>query len=222
MLLLPVTIVPRVGEHIGSAAVTGFGMLNPQRWTGNSRAAAGDGSGAYRTPVGARDGDGGLLFEIEEEDEKVDKEDGFGEMHAAKEPEPWGDIPRKSEVSSGMYSYHNLGVFIKVVIAQSRPMSMATTTSQSRRSTVTSMTNRSSVISMSSGPGMSFDELDLLLSLDTALELIHADREALKRCETFKDYPAPFGHRVRETIEELFILMLQAMGERHIAPGFAK
>ncbi|QRW25649.1 exocyst complex component Sec10 [Rhizoctonia solani] len=55
---------------------------------------------------------------------------------------------------------------------------------------------------------MSFDDLDLLLSLDTALELVHADREALKRCETFKDYPAPIGHR--------------AMGERHIAPGFAR
>ena len=68
VLLLPVTIVPRVGEQIGSAAATGFGMLNPQRWSGASRT---DPSGAYRTPVGERDGDGGMLFEIEEEDEKV-------------------------------------------------------------------------------------------------------------------------------------------------------
>ncbi|CAE6451898.1 unnamed protein product [Rhizoctonia solani] len=208
ILLLPVTIVPRVGEQIGSVAVTGFGMLNPQRWTGNSRT---DPSGAYRTPVGERDGDGGMLFEIEEEDEKGGKDDGFGELQSSKEHDPWaGDNKRKSEAPSVV----------------SRPVSVATTQSQpqsqSRRSTVTSMTNRSSIMSGSSGPAMSFDDLDLLLSLDTALEFVHADREALKRCETFKDYPAPFGHRVRETIEELFILMLQAMGDRHIAPGFAR
>ncbi|KAL5639525.1 hypothetical protein ACGC1H_006226 [Rhizoctonia solani] len=213
ILLLPVTIVPRVGEQIGSAAVTGFGMLNPQRWSQSSRT---DPSGSYRTPVGERDGDGGLLFEIEEEDDRGEKDDDvFGGSQSSKGQDPWAlENKRKSEAPS----------------VASRPVSVATTQSQSqsqpqsrsRTSTVTSMTNRSSIMSSSSGPGMSFDELDLLLSLDVALELVHADREALKRCETFKDYPAPYGHRVRETIEELFILMLQAMGERHIAPGFAK
>ncbi|CUA68353.1 Recyclin-1 [Saccharomyces cerevisiae S288c] [Rhizoctonia solani] len=210
VLLLPVTIVPRVGEQIGSAAVTGFGMLNPQRWSQNSRT---DPSGAYRTPVGERDGDGGMLFEIEEEDDKGEKDDdGFGKLPSSKDQDPWAsENKRKSEAAS----------------VASRPVSVATTRSQPqsrpRTSTVTSsMTNRSSIMSGSSGPGMTFDELDLLLSLDTALELVHADREALKRCETFKEYPAPYGHRVRETIEELFILMLQAMGDRHIAPGFAK
>lgn len=105
MLLLPVTIVPRVGEQIGSAAVTGLGMLNPQRWAGNSRMTPADGSGAYRTPVGERDGDGGLLFEIEEEDDKADKDDEFGEMQSvnSKEADPWGDTKRKSQAPSGMY-----------------------------------------------------------------------------------------------------------------------
>jgi recyclin-1 len=60
----------------------------------------------------------------------------------------------------------------------------------------------------------------LLLSLDVALELIHADHEALKRVETFAGYPGHYGHRVRDTIEELFILMLQALGGRHISVGF--
>ena len=64
------------------------------------------------------------------------------------------------------------------------------------------------------------DNLDLLLSLDTALELIHADRESLKRAETFSGYPGSYGHRVRDTIEEIFVLLLQALGERHIKPGF--
>lgn len=68
----------------------------------------------------------------------------------------------------------------------------------------------------------SFEGLQLLLSLDTALSLIHADREALKRVETFAAYPGHYGHRVQETIEEVFILMVQAMSSRHIVPGFAK
>lgn len=61
----------------------------------------------------------------------------------------------------------------------------------------------------------------MLLSLDVALELIHADREALKRVETFAGYPGHYGHRVRDTIEELFILMLQALSDRHMTTGFA-
>lgn len=64
-------------------------------------------------------------------------------------------------------------------------------------------------------------QLDLLLSLDVALEIIHADRESLKRVETFVGYPGHYGHRVHDTIEEIFILMLQTIGERHISKGFA-
>ena len=64
-------------------------------------------------------------------------------------------------------------------------------------------------------------QLDLLLSLDVALEIIHADRESLKRVETFAGYPGHYGHRVQDTIEELFILMLQTVGEKHISKGFA-
>ncbi|KAF9530496.1 f-box protein pof6 [Crepidotus variabilis] len=65
-------------------------------------------------------------------------------------------------------------------------------------------------------------QLDLLLSLDVALELIHADREALKRVESFAGYPGHYGHRVRDTIEEIFILMLHALGDRHVAKGFTQ
>lgn len=54
-----------------------------------------------------------------------------------------------------------------------------------------------------------------------ALELIHADREGLKRVETFAEYPGHYGHRVRDTIEEIFILMLQTLSERHVTKGFS-
>ena len=69
-------------------------------------------------------------------------------------------------------------------------------------------------------PPATFESLQLLISLDVALELIHADREALKRVETFQSYPGRTGARVKETIEEVFIMLLQAMSDRHIAPGF--
>ena len=78
---------------------------------------------------------------------------------------------------------------------------------------------------MQSAPGGladAFDKLDLLLSLDIALELIHADRESLKRAETFSGYPGQYAHHARDTIEELFVLVLQVPGERHIRPGSDK
>jgi recyclin-1 len=65
-----------------------------------------------------------------------------------------------------------------------------------------------------------FNQMQLLLSLDIILELIHADRESLKRIETFKNYTGKYGRKVKEAIEEVFVLLLQAVGNRHIAPGF--
>nr|GAT58766.1 predicted protein [Mycena chlorophos] len=82
-----------------------------------------------------------------------------------------------------------------------------------------SVSSRTSTTSGASTP-LPANKFDLLLSLDIALELIHADHEALKRVETFADYPGHYGHRVRDTIEELFILLLQTLGERHVTAGF--
>lgn len=62
--------------------------------------------------------------------------------------------------------------------------------------------------------------LDLLLSLDVALQLIHADRDALKRLEIFASYPGHYGIRVRETIEEAFCEMLGVLCNRHLEKGF--
>lgn len=67
-----------------------------------------------------------------------------------------------------------------------------------------------------------FEHLQLLVSLDTALELIQADRDSLKRAETFARYPGRYGRKVRDTIEEIFILMLKATADKHIAPGFQR
>jgi len=84
------------------------------------------------------------------------------------------------------------------------------------------MTPSNSIATPLTGNGSNVQhQLDLLLSLDVALEIIHADRESLKRVETFAGYPGHYGHRVRDTIEEIFILMLQTIGERHVSKGFS-
>ncbi|EJD41543.1 hypothetical protein AURDEDRAFT_169438 [Auricularia subglabra TFB-10046 SS5] len=88
-----------------------------------------------------------------------------------------------------------------------------------KRGSVTSLATTNTV---GSAARDAFEHLDLLLSLDVALELIQTDREALKRVESFQGYPGAYGHKVRETIEELFILLLQALSARHIAPGFGR
>lgn len=151
VLLLPVTIVPRTVSYgvnaigtVGSHAVSGLAMLNPQKWTAR--------------PV-----------------ETVEQVDGTTDIVIEKEQVVFDE---KAEIIS----------------------SDSTTIGDGKQS--------------------SFDKLQLLVSLDIALELIHGDRDALKRTETFANYPGKYGHRVRETIEEIFILMLKAAGDRHIAPGF--
>ena len=67
-----------------------------------------------------------------------------------------------------------------------------------------------------------FDRMQLLLSLDTALQLIQADRDCLKRVQTFIRYPGTYGRKVRDAIEEVFIILLQTLSEKHVCPGFAK
>ncbi|KAH9968027.1 exocyst complex component Sec10-like protein, partial [Russula dissimulans] len=69
-------------------------------------------------------------------------------------------------------------------------------------------------------PVYSYDKLQLLLSLDLTLELIHAARESLKRLEIFVNYPRTYGIRVRETVEEVASELLGVLGERHVRNGF--
>jgi recyclin-1 len=65
-----------------------------------------------------------------------------------------------------------------------------------------------------------FDRMQLFLSLDVALQLIQADRDCLKRVETFIRYPGLYGRKVRDTIEEVFIVLLQVLGDKHVVPAF--
>ncbi|SPO28014.1 related to RCY1 - F-box protein involved in recycling plasma membrane proteins [Ustilago trichophora] len=69
-----------------------------------------------------------------------------------------------------------------------------------------------------------FAQLQLLLSLDTALSLIQVNRESLKRMEAFMVYPPTTsnGRRVIDEMEEVCLSLFQVLGDQHIAPGFTK
>ncbi|KAG8999124.1 F-box protein: endocytic membrane traffic, recycling ReCYcling 1 [Tulasnella sp. JGI-2019a] len=213
VLLLPVTIVPRTmgavvgGARVGAnAAVNGISMLNPQRWGSMSGAGAGGRPpGPGYGVAGDQEYEGGAaLFELQDDDDDEDKE--------------VGEQKRQSLSMHG-----NSSALARPSLSVPAPISSTTSRTVSPTPEQLSRTGSTAMLSSpSKGAVGSFDRLQLLLSLDTALEVIHADRESLKRVETFQNYPGSYGHRVRETIEELFILMLQAMSEKHIQPGFTK
>lgn len=68
----------------------------------------------------------------------------------------------------------------------------------------------------------SLQRMQLLLSLDTALEMIHLNRDSLKRIETFAAVPGECGKRVQEEIEFVASSFLRCLGERHVTAGFEK
>jgi len=203
LLLLPVTIVPRtvgaVGGALmtgGSAAVQGIAMLNPQRWGGSS---SGTGAGAgYSRNLEKQNG---MLFEVDEKEE-----DYVPSMRAS--------VPDKSSGFFLSFPSYSSGVDILPIVSLNHLEITSPTPLMGNRSA-------SPLPSGASGDAATH-QLDLLLSLDVALELIHADRESLKRVETFAGYPGHYGHRVRDTVEELFILMLQALGDQHVSKGFSQ
>ncbi|KAI0701854.1 exocyst complex component Sec10-like protein [Cytidiella melzeri] len=205
VLLLPVTIVPRttmaVGKAFGAALTTGgtaaaqgISMLNPQRWGASAVQRVGHTDGSRNGYVDFEKGQ--KVFDIgddeDEDDETTDEKVSFDEKQQTR----------------------------SVRIA-----SIATTTTVNSRHSLTpsissSSTRVSTPVPFPTTP--SIDKFEMLLSLDTALELIHADRECLKRVDTFSGYPGQYGHRVRDTIEEIFVLLLQALGDRHIKSGFER
>ncbi|KAI0799982.1 exocyst complex component Sec10-like protein [Fomes fomentarius] len=201
VLLLPVTIVPRtVGKAVGaaittgsSAAVQGIQMLNPQRWGATTSTTSGHGAFPFaRMSSWNANGREGYVRDFEKGGDGTLFDIGVDDDD---------DAVNEKAASENIASL-TTSISITEDIGSTAPTSL--------QSTRVSTPN----------PPPALDNLDLLLSLDVALELIHADRDSLKRAETFSGYPGSYGHRVRDTIEEIFVLLLQSLGERHIKPGF--
>ncbi|KAI0824477.1 exocyst complex component Sec10-like protein [Trametes gibbosa] len=209
VLLLPVTIVPRtVGKAVGaaittgsSAAVQGIAMLNPQRWGGTGSVGQKPFPFARMSSWNAN-GKDGYVRDFEKGGE-----------------EALFDVGADEEDEEPVKAFNNENKRESTATARCECTGAASMTADSLSTAPTSVeSTRSPGLNPNAPPAL--DNLDLLLSLDTALELIHADRESMKRAETFSGYPGAYGHRVRDTIEEIFVLLLQALGERHIKPGF--
>ncbi|EIW74027.1 hypothetical protein CONPUDRAFT_140635 [Coniophora puteana RWD-64-598 SS2] len=230
-LLLPVTIVPRtVGQVLttgGNAAVQGISMLNPQRWVGgtNHGKAPGTGREGYHEYKEEMDG---MAFEVgedepEDEPEKGGFVNGFEENAWADEEER---APAKQRYStSTIATTHSANTIASSASAATTATAATSTSAKSATSngssaTVNTIGTTGATSAARATAGKQLASLDLLLSLDVALELIQADREALKRMETFGGYPGHYGLRVREAVEEAFVVLLGAMADRHIAPGF--
>ncbi|KAL4071843.1 exocyst complex component Sec10-domain-containing protein [Scleroderma citrinum] len=246
VLLLPVTIVPRavgagvgaIGSNVGSGlgamgtgVVQGISMLNPQRWMAgettahSSRVGGATVDAEYRSFM-----DDGTLFEVGEDegDENASSEGDEGTKRAEatkKIPERssgdvgdeagWGEVASQ-RLSSNTTSATNGALSTPSRTALVKPPTATTPPVLSKAAggtTSSSLVERSEKV-------QTFSALDLLLSLDVCLELIHATRDALKRLETFSRYPRPIGTRVRETLEEVFCEMLSSLGTRHVARGF--
>ena len=302
VLLLPVTIIPKAVGAVGTVAVTGvqaigsgvvtgvqavgsgvatvgsvavggavngISMLNPSKW----------GEGASKIEEGyTREGESGAVIwseEMYDDDEEYepaeDVEEFVGQSVLPIEDDPWAQpVP---EPPSREKPKPQRRAKSSRVSSSSVAFSPVTPLSSTNGSVITTIESRAT--STSKVP-VSMDKLDLFLSLDVALELIHAARDSLKRLESFfppppttsaadgllpfsaatrqaqapqstatkaldrrraslsvdKDeddenhawsicgFPGQTGVKLRDTIQEVFVLLLIALRERHLEPGF--
>ncbi|KAF9218811.1 hypothetical protein BS17DRAFT_790611 [Gyrodon lividus] len=247
-LLLPVTIVPRavgvgvgaVGDAVGAigngvgamgtGVAQGITMLNPQRWMGNGESTmTSAGPGACAAPGGGYEsfcGDG-AFFEVGEGEGEGDEEVGTerdgkkvgGTLGMVGDRARWGEPEGGHPMSQKEIQDKGIdGATISSRQASIRSTSDAVSTTTRPTSFARSMEARNPSPSPSTRPAT--QALDLLLSLDVSLQLIHATRDAIKRLETFASYPGVTGIRVHKTLEEAFCEMLRVIGKKHIARGF--
>lgn len=198
VLLLPVTIVPKtVGKTVGAvgaaAGAAGTAAVQGLQMLNPQRWA---GSGTTPTADGysQRLDAGDMLFDIGV-DEDEDEEPAPAPVQRS--------INKVQELAPEQCTYHCMSLLSSFLKCPAIAPNTALTTP-------------------GSAAVHSWETLDLFLSLDVALELIHADRVSLKRVDAFAAYPGHYGHKVQDTIEEVFILMLQALAERHLKPGFER
>lgn len=191
-MLLPVTIVPRTVTFGVNAIVSG-----------GTQAV----SGLAMLNPQKWTGKGGVVKEVKEGEEVVFEVKDMDEIEETANDEIMEGVRTSENVENVKEALEpNHGVSLNDVNARLAAGSLET--SHPSTPSPTQQNNKS------------FDRLQLLVSLDTALELIQVDRDSLKRAETFAKYPGKVGLKVKEAIEEIFIFLLKAVGDRHIAPGF--
>lgn len=193
VLLAPVVVVPRAAVYVGGAAFRTVGTGVAQL---NPMRWQSSRQGA--TPT--RDGASTPRLQQEESD-GVLSEKGYVGFAADGRP----NTPSFAD------SYSEKG-----------GASWTTSTEDKRMSSVVGSEKGSRASTPQPGGKASFSRMQLLLSLDTALQLIQVNREALRRIETFAKYPDEYGHRVAQTMDDLATMIFTFIGEHHVIPGFQK
>ncbi|KAF8452346.1 exocyst complex component Sec10-domain-containing protein [Boletus edulis BED1] len=219
---------------VGTGVVQGIAMLNPQRWVGNGGAVEAAGVGEMPGNGYQSFGKDGALFEVGEDDDEPEdadaeeatvrgSEEGGVSVGVSIEDEAgWGEIAEcqtrgNAGVGPDTGAFDASGVSKRTSstsdVASTKAATTLISTKDASRSAAPSVRSQASARA-------SVEALDLLLSLDVSLQLIHATRDAMKRLETFAAYPGATGTRVRETLDETFCQMLNALSTRHVAWGF--
>lgn len=213
------------------SGIAGISMLNPVKW-GSGGAESTHVLEGYVTPLANEDPPntaGGYIKAGQGATAWVDEQ----------EQVDWGDTDAEKRGS------------FPTTFSPNGALSFDTDSRISEKLTISDTTSMTSKAPSSPGPNIGRDlpALDLFLSLDVALELIHAARDSMKRLESFfpppppharnrashptkeetRDGPwsvtgflGPAGRKLRETLEEIFILLLIALRERHLDPGFER
>ncbi|PWN46003.1 hypothetical protein IE81DRAFT_79805 [Ceraceosorus guamensis] len=164
----------------------------------------------------------------------------FGETERdewSAEVEAWGAVAnaRPAQVPAPITGATQIVGSGASVTPSSRPSSLVPTLTSGGRTTPSlgissSATSRAGTpqLRVPSSPALpstaaeSLSRLQLLLSLDVALQLIHVNRDCIKRIETFAEYPDTYGTRVHEEIEKNAAAAMHILAEQHIVPGFRK
>lgn len=69
---------------------------------------------------------------------------------------------------------------------------------------------------------VALQKMQLLLSLDTALQMIHFNRDSLKRLETLAHAPTSLQPRIQQVMDRIATAFLLCISDRHVVPGFHK
>lgn len=222
VLLLPVTIIPKTAEF-GLNAITygATGVIDTFASLGNQFSNTGGGGGGDATAAKQK----ALSSAVQaasvdsvaghQQQQQQSPEEGSTETMTT--PSALATVPNESSASAwggddtafNSAPHRRLSVDANGHIGLMESQTDNAAAPPPRRSTVPTVPSR-------------FDRLQLLLSLDTALQLIQADRDSLKRIQTFIRYPGVYGRKVRDAIEEVFLVLLQVLSEKHVCPAFAQ
>lgn len=66
------------------------------------------------------------------------------------------------------------------------------------------------------------DTIKSLFSIDVALNLIHAAKSSLERAAQFIALGGPPGEIAREKCSEIYLILIDTIGNKHVKPGFDK